>query len=170
MREVYRVSGQRFSVYDLSQNGSLHSLEISANLLGMGSPGDHFPLCLRQALEAIQSQELLNVTVYYKRCHFLCMTSWKPGKDFVCELSKGERQKNGFEHSHQLRVLREAQRIQCFSLTLRVCVPRPLREHGVEMLREAIAAEKEREGSDAFLCEPLVEYWTLPSKHVTDPW
>lgn len=73
--------------------------------------------------------------------------------------SRAEIAEEASQHHRRFEVFREARKVRDFRLVLCANVQERIRERSVEILKRAVAVEKERKGFDDFPSEPLVIYY-----------
>ena len=126
--------------FNLSSSGLLRTLEVPAGCLGTKENSlDKISRLFKYALSTIQTPTFSQVKVIYR------------GFDLST--------KYAIKYSaKQFELLREVHKVRDFQLVLYVDVQERHGKHVVQMLNEAVAAEKARGGFDHLFTEPLVTF------------
>ena len=148
--------------FDLSRNKSLRTLEVSASSIHgvlRGTSPDAPSSLLKHAFSTITSPAFSEVVVVYRDYDF----SGVQDTEFshlppLCEVPQVEKAREDSQHRALFEMFREIYKVREFRLVLCADVRYRVGEYTVQMLREAIAAEKAERGFDVFFPEPLVIY------------
>ena len=145
--------------FDLSQNKSLQTLEVSVDSIDgdfkrYGSTGFYFASSFhKQVLSTIRSPAFSFVQVAYRVHNFRAITATPP---YLHHLSQDEEMKEAELHRQRFGLLRAVHKVRDFRLVLYADACGPAGEHVVRILKKAVAAEKARGGFDVFFPEPVV--------------
>jgi hypothetical protein len=152
--------------FDLSQNKSLRTLEVSASSINRttsGSTSSDTASFLKHMLSTITSSTLPKIIVIYWDHDFRGVESWCPDRPHLRRLPLAERAKEASQYHTVFEVLREVHKVRDFRLALRAEVSGCAGEYPVQILEEAVAEEKAKKGFDKFFPEPPVMY--IPRKY-----
>ena len=156
------AGGSTLQEFDLSKNKSLRTLEVAASSIGgtlsAKSPDGAASRLLKHALSTITSPAFSEVTVVYRDYDFCGVESeqypnWPAG-----------REEEALQHSSQFEVFREMRKMRDFRLVLCADVWHRVGEHPVQVLKEAVVAEKARRGFDLCFPEPSVVWYQQESR------
>ena len=146
---------------DLSQNNSLHSLEVIAasldNALGKISSATAQGFLIH-TLVTTRLLVPFQVVVYYVAGDFRGIQKM-PGSNIprVCEMSQVERVEEAAAHHRRFEVLNQLNHIRNFSLLMVTFVREPAGESAAQMLREAVRVEEENYG---LFCQPSFSHFS----------
>ena len=152
--------------FDLSRNESLRTLQVTAQCVGLFP--DATSDLLKQVLSTVTSPSFFEVVVLYRWPDFGGVGySWLYSN--LPPLHKVLRADGAAEvlrHHSRFKVFSEAHDVRNFRLVLDANVWDPAGEHSLQMLKEAIAKEKAKNGFDEDFPEPLVTYHPRRSRYV----
>ncbi|KAF9642465.1 hypothetical protein BDM02DRAFT_3264464 [Thelephora ganbajun] len=158
--DLFEVAGTSLGDFDLSQNESLRTLEITAYhldcALEAGSPNTT-PSLLAYALLTITSHAFSEVIVYHRGQDFCGIGfPWQNPPTFQPSPAGAAREDS--RHHQRFKALRRVHRIREFELVLCADVWDGVGEYSVEKLKRAVAVEKARGTFDNIFQEPSVIY------------
>jgi len=151
------TAGSSLQDFDLSRNGSLQELRVTARSVDDSS--ETASRLLKYALSTVQSPVLFKVVVLYRDYDFRGVRpkqdpTWPP----LREMSQVETTEEASRHHRRFKLFRKVRKVREFRLVLCADVWEPIREYSVQMLKEAVTAEKAKKGFDNFFSKPLVTY------------
>ena len=159
--------------FDLSRNKSLQTLEIRARYL------DGTRL-LAYTLSTITSPVFSEVTVFYRDLDFpgVRPSRWPNQWPVLRPLLLDESAREASRHEWRFNALRTVHKVRNFQLVLCADVWDGVGEYVVQMLKQAVAAEKAKGGFDNIFPEPLMVYsprgsrqeWFESLKGICGPW
>jgi len=113
---------------------------------------------LKYVLSTITSSAFFQIIVIYHNQDFNGIkprgSDWPPFR----ELSEAERAEEASRHGQKFEMLRELYKIRDFQLVLSASVSGCVAEYATQMLEEAVAEEKAKNGFDDHFPEPVVLY------------
>lgn len=154
--------------FDLSQNKSLRTLEITAqSITSLHSPPEDGFLrasdFLKAALSSITFPGLLEVVVIYRDIvpvfhpvFHQFRTGCKQGADCTRHYWQEELVMDEHDFHHQLRVIREMYKVRDFRLVLCLDALDCLMDVSRELMKKTVKAVRRKGGFDFLSCEPLV--------------
>ena len=158
--------------FDLSRNTSLRTLRLTAGSIDRAledDPPGTASIFLDRVLSTITSPAFSDVMVVYEDDDFRGIISqFEEYSDWphLRETSETERAKEASLHRRRFRVLRGLRKAREFQLVLCAEVWDPVGDYSIQMLKEAVADEKAKNGFEYFRSEPPVIY----HPRMTRPW
>ena len=147
---------------NLSRNISLRTLEVTARSFDGAlwtHPPDAAARLLKYALSTITSLVFSEVVVFYRDRDFHGIKNLPTTDGIILYgMSPDEVVEEALWHRRRFEILRIMHKVRDFRLVLCVNVWEHLGRHAVQILKEAVAAEKASRGFDDFFSEPEVVY------------
>jgi len=143
--------------FDLSRNESLRTLQITAWCVGRFP--DATSNLLKQVLSTVTSPSFFGVVVLYRWSDFGGVGPLRyPDLPPLHEVLRTDGAVEALRHRRRFKVFREVRGVRDFRLVLDASVWGPAGEHSLQMLKEAIAKERAKNGFNDFFPEPLMTY------------
>ena len=150
--------------FDLSRNKSLRTLEILAEFIVRQSLSSASEF-LKYALSTIRSRNFSRVALLYQECDFRGVDTRRHSEwPHLHQMSQVERAEEALRHHDQFWLLSEMHKVRRFQMELCANVWGPVQEYAVQVLREAVAAERTEGWLVGSFSEPLVTkspHWDL---------